>query len=172
MERANRHHLNQLIKVCITCNFVAQSLGHVWLFVTPWTAAHQAFLFFTISQSCSNSSPLAIISHADVRCPLIWHNEKGMSPLMFFPESITSVFMRKYQINPNWGTFCKIPNHYSSKCLRSWKKKKEKWSKTEETKETWWLTAMWYPGTENEHEQKHLVNLSKVSSLADNIDRC
>ena len=30
---------------------VAQSLSHVWLFVTPWTAARQASLSFTISQS-------------------------------------------------------------------------------------------------------------------------
>ena len=28
---------------------VVQSLSCVWLFVTPWTAAHQASLFFTIS---------------------------------------------------------------------------------------------------------------------------
>ena len=28
---------------------VVQSLGHIWLFVTPWTAAHQASLSFTIS---------------------------------------------------------------------------------------------------------------------------
>ena len=28
---------------------VIQLLSHVWLFVTPLTAAHQAFLFFTIS---------------------------------------------------------------------------------------------------------------------------
>ena len=30
---------------------VVQSLSRVWLFVTPWTAAHQAFLSFIISQS-------------------------------------------------------------------------------------------------------------------------
>ena len=28
-----------------------QFLSHFWLFVTPWTAAHQVFLSFTISQS-------------------------------------------------------------------------------------------------------------------------
>ena len=28
-----------------------QSLSHIWLFVTPWTAAHQASLSFTISWS-------------------------------------------------------------------------------------------------------------------------
>ena len=32
-------------------NFVVvQLLSHVWLFATPWTAAHQASLSFTISQ--------------------------------------------------------------------------------------------------------------------------
>ena len=31
--------------------FVVQSLSHVQLFTTPWTAAHQASLSFTISQS-------------------------------------------------------------------------------------------------------------------------
>ena len=30
---------------------IVQSLSHVWLFVTPWTAAHQAFLPFTSSQT-------------------------------------------------------------------------------------------------------------------------
>ena len=30
---------------------VVQLLSHVWLFVTPWTAAHQASLSFTISHS-------------------------------------------------------------------------------------------------------------------------
>ena len=32
-------------------DFVIQSLRHVRLYVTPWTAAHQAPLSFTISQS-------------------------------------------------------------------------------------------------------------------------
>ena len=31
--------------------FVVQSLSHFWLFVIPWTAAHQAFLSFSISLS-------------------------------------------------------------------------------------------------------------------------
>ena len=31
--------------------FVVQLLSHVWLFVTPWTAARQTSLSFTISQS-------------------------------------------------------------------------------------------------------------------------
>ena len=33
-------------------------LSHVWLFVTPWTVAHQAPLSFTVSQSLLNPCPL------------------------------------------------------------------------------------------------------------------
>ena len=77
-----------------------------------------------------------------------WH----FTFVVFLPKTYNpSLIMRKVSDKSQLSkTFCKIPNHYSSKCLRSWKKKKEKWSKMEETKETWWLTAMWYPGTENE----------------------
>ena len=32
--------------------------SHVWLFVTPWTAVHQASLSFTVSQSLLNSCTL------------------------------------------------------------------------------------------------------------------
>ena len=32
-------------------NVVVQSLSHIQFSVTPWTAAHQASLFFTVSQS-------------------------------------------------------------------------------------------------------------------------
>ena len=32
-----------------SCVFVVQSLSHLWLFATPWTAARQASLSFTIS---------------------------------------------------------------------------------------------------------------------------
>ena len=35
---------------------VVQSLSHVWLFATPWTAAHQASLSFTISWSLFNQT--------------------------------------------------------------------------------------------------------------------
>ena len=36
--------------VCV-CVFVVKSLSHVQLFATPWTAAHQASLSFTVSWS-------------------------------------------------------------------------------------------------------------------------
>ena len=37
--------------VCLLCPFAVQSLSGVRLFATPWTAAHQASLSFTISRS-------------------------------------------------------------------------------------------------------------------------
>ena len=36
---------------CHNFSFAVQSLGHVWLFVTPWTVAHEAPMSFTISRS-------------------------------------------------------------------------------------------------------------------------
>ena len=39
---------------CCWSVIVDQSLSHAQLFVTPWTAAHQAFLSFTISQINQN----------------------------------------------------------------------------------------------------------------------
>ena len=38
-------------EVHIKIKIVVHSLSRVWLFVTPWTAARQASLSFTISQS-------------------------------------------------------------------------------------------------------------------------
>ena len=40
-------------------SFVVQPLSHVCLFVTLWTAAHQASLSFTTPGACSNSCPLS-----------------------------------------------------------------------------------------------------------------
>ena len=39
-------------------NIVVQSLSHVWLFASPWTAAHQAPLSSTISRNLLRSGPL------------------------------------------------------------------------------------------------------------------
>ena len=36
---------------------LVQSLNHVWLFATPWTAAHQASPSITNFRACSNSCP-------------------------------------------------------------------------------------------------------------------
>ena len=56
------------------CSVSVQSLSHVWLFTTPWTAAHQASLSITNSWSLLKlmSSQLVIPSnHLILFCPLL-----------------------------------------------------------------------------------------------------
>ena len=51
--------------------YVVQSLSHIQLFATPWTAAHQVSLSFTISWACSNSCPLSQWRHPTVLSSVI-----------------------------------------------------------------------------------------------------
>ena len=60
-----------------------QSLSHVWLFATPWTAAHQASLSITNSQSYSNSCPLSQRCHPNISFSVIPFS----SCLQSFPAS-------------------------------------------------------------------------------------
>ena len=51
---------------------VVKSLGHVWLFATPWTAARQASLFFTVSQSLLKLTSIKSVIHPtllNLSCP-------------------------------------------------------------------------------------------------------
>ena len=51
-----------------------QSLSHIWLFVTPWTAARQAFLSFTISKSLLKFMSVESVmpsNHFIICCPLL-----------------------------------------------------------------------------------------------------
>ena len=56
------------------CCVVVQSLSCVRLFVTPWTAAHQASLSFTISRSLLKPMSIELVvpsNHLILRCPLL-----------------------------------------------------------------------------------------------------
>ena len=59
-----------------------QSLSHVQLFVTPWSAGHQVSLFITNSQIYSNSCPLSWWCH-----PVISSSEALFSCLQSFLAS-------------------------------------------------------------------------------------
>ena len=56
-----------------------QSLSRVWLFATPWTAAHQASLSFTVSRVCSNSCPLSQWCHPTI--------SSSVAPFFSCPQS-------------------------------------------------------------------------------------
>jgi len=80
--------------------FVAlQSLSHVWLFATPWTAVRQAFLSFTISRSllkpkCTESvmSP----NHLVLYHPLVLLPSIFPSIRVFSNESVLHIQWPKY----------------------------------------------------------------------------
>ena len=62
------------------CYYVIQSPSHVWLFATAWSAAQQASLFFTISQSLLKLTSIEWemqSSHLILCCPLL------LLPLIF-----------------------------------------------------------------------------------------
>ena len=58
---------------CSGLNVVVQSLSHVHLIATPWTAAHQASLSFTISQNLLKfmSIESVVLSNHLILCHLI-----------------------------------------------------------------------------------------------------
>ena len=63
--------------------YSVQSLSHVQLFVTPWTAAHQASLSITNSWSLPNSCPLSLWCHSTISSSVIPFS----SHLQSFPAS-------------------------------------------------------------------------------------
>ena len=104
INRAKNNKGNTLMAYSTSVNSV-QSLNCVWLFVTPWTAAHQAFLSFTNSWSllrlmCIKSampfnhlilchpllSCLTLLIHSQL--PLKRKNINGIVRLYLYTESI------------------------------------------------------------------------------------
>ena len=85
---------------------VVQSLSPIWLFVTPWTAAHQASLSFTISWSFLKQPS----NHLN-----IWH------PHLLLPSILPSfrVISNKLTLHIRWPKYWSFsfsispPNKYS-----------------------------------------------------------
>ena len=76
-------------------------LSHVWLFMTPWTAAHQASLSFTISQSL-----LKLMFTKSVMPPnhlILYH------PLLFLPSIFPSIRI----FYNEWGLRMRWPKYWS-----------------------------------------------------------
>ena len=82
----------------ISC-VVVQSLSRVWLFATPWTAAHQASLSFTISWSLLKlmSIELMMPSNHLILCrPLLLLPSIFPRISVFFSESVLRIRWPKY----------------------------------------------------------------------------
>ena len=118
---------------------VVQSLSCVWLFVTPWTAAHQASLSFTISQSLLKFTSFELVmpsKHLILCCPFLLLPSILPSIRVFSNELALHIRWPKYwsfSIRPsteysglisfrtNWfdlavqGTLKSLLQHHSSK---------------------------------------------------------
>ena len=126
---------------------IVQLLSHVWLFVTPWTAARQASLSFTISQSLLKlmSIESVIPSNHLILChPLLLLPSIFLSIRVFSNESALGIRWPKYwrfsfSISPSndysglisfrtdWfdllavqGTLKSLLQHHSSKASILW----------------------------------------------------
>ena len=86
-----------------------QSLGHVWLFVTPWTAARQDFLSITNSQSLLRLMPIKSVmpsSHLILYRPLFLLPSMFPNIRVFSNESVLCIRWPNYwsfsfNINPS-----------------------------------------------------------------------
>ena len=65
--------------MCVFNIFVVQS--HVWLFVTPWTAAYQASLSFTISQSLFKFLSIELVMLSNYLPPPRERENKPSNPM-------------------------------------------------------------------------------------------
>ena len=78
---------------------VVQSLSHVWLFVTPWTAASQASLSFTISWSLlmlMSTESVIPSNHLTLCCPLLLLSSIFPIIRIFSSESSLPIRWPKY----------------------------------------------------------------------------
>ena len=93
---------------------VVQSLSHVWLFEILWTAAHQAPLSLTISQSLLKLMSIGLMmlsNHLILCCPLICFQSFPPSGLpRWFPTSELPLHIRWPK---NWSLGISPSNEYS-----------------------------------------------------------
>ena len=82
---SNPHHTLSPVSLEKDLNghVVVQSLSRVWLFATPWTAARQASLSFTISQSLLKLMPIESVMPSN--CLALCH------PLLLLPSIFPSI---------------------------------------------------------------------------------
>ena len=86
----------------VKCQFVVvivQLLSYIWLFVTPWNAAPQASLFFTISWSLLkfiSIESVIISNHLLLCCPLLLLPSIFSSIMVSYSESALLIRWPKY----------------------------------------------------------------------------
>ena len=100
-----------LREVLRTSALVVQTLSRVQLFATPWTAAHQASLSFTISQSLLKLASIELMmpsNHLILCCPLLLLPSVFPSIRVFSNELTLPIRWPKY-----WSFSISPSNEYS-----------------------------------------------------------
>ena len=117
---AERKNLAKLLKKFSTLldmwynlihNCLVQSLSHIWLFVTLWTAARQASLSITNSQRLLKLMPIESVmpsNHLIFCCPLLLPPSTFPSIRVFSNESVLHIRWPKY-----WSFRISHSNEYS-----------------------------------------------------------
>ena len=86
-----------------------QSLSHVWLFATPWTAAHQASLSITNSGSPSKPMPIESVMpsnhHMCSACKLNNQGDNIQPWCTLFPIWNQSIVPRLVQTVASWPAY-------------------------------------------------------------------
>ena len=98
-----------VVVVAAAVAVVVESLSHVWLFVSPWTAAHQASLSFTISQSLLKlistasltPSNYLILYHLLLFLPWIFHSTRVFSSESALPIRWPNYWSSSFSISPS-----------------------------------------------------------------------
>ena len=95
----NSHHYHRFFSYFIFCFVVVQSLSLVWLFATPWAAAHQASLSFTISRSLLKLRSVESVmpsNHLILCHPLLLPPSIFPSIRVFSSGSVLGIMWSKY----------------------------------------------------------------------------
>jgi len=106
-----RHSCSQHLASVVVV--VVQSLSYVWLFASPWAAAHQASLSYTISQSLFKLMSIESVmpsNHLILCCPLLFLPSIFPSIRVFSNESVLRMRWPKYW---NFGFSISPSNEYS-----------------------------------------------------------
>ena len=103
----------KILKMFPTQFSSVQSLSRVWLFVIPWTAAHQAFLSITNSWSLLKLMSIESVmpsNHLILRCPFLFLPSLFPSFRVFANESVLHIRWPKYW---NFSFTISLSNEYS-----------------------------------------------------------
>ena len=88
---ATLYYFHLIYFCCYYFHVVVQSLSHVWLLATPWTAAHQASLSFSLSQGLLKIVSVESVmpsNHLILCRPLLLLPSIFPSIRVFFSESV------------------------------------------------------------------------------------